>query len=198
MTQNDLNKIRDAIVTASLEHAAFDGWTLKTLEQGAVDAGYEAGMVRAVFVSPVKDALTHYSAMADAAMLARLAAIQTEGMRIRDKIATAVMLRFEYLDAHKEAFRRSAQYWVLPSRKIRAAKIIWASADAIWHWAGDTSTDYNRYTKRSLLSAILFSTTLVFLGDETDDLQKTKSFLDRRIENVMQFNKGIHKFKKAS
>jgi ubiquinone biosynthesis protein COQ9 len=45
----------------------------------------------------------------------------------------------------------------------------------------------NWYTKRATLSAVYSSTVLYWLGDETQGNEATWAFLDRRIENVMQF-----------
>ncbi|RYG35696.1 MAG: COQ9 family protein, partial [Burkholderiales bacterium] len=43
------------------------------------------------------------------------------------------------------------------------------------------------YTKRTTLSAVLGSTLAAWVG--TDDEAEIDAFLDRRIENVMQFEK---------
>ncbi|MEP7209486.1 MAG: COQ9 family protein, partial [Alphaproteobacteria bacterium] len=53
---------------------------------------------------------------------------------------------------------------------------------------GDKSTDYNWYTKRLILSGVVASTLLVWLG--TDDQGEIDAFLARRIENVMDFEKA--------
>ena len=59
----------------------------------------------------------------------------------------------------------------------------------MWRLAGDTATDFNHYSKRAILSGVYTSTTLVYLGDESDDLAETRGFLDRRIDDVMRFEK---------
>ena len=59
-----------------------------------------------------------------------------------------------------------------------------------------TSTDYNHYTKRLLLSAVLASTTLYVFSQETYSADTTHDFLNRRIENVLQINKFKAKIKK--
>jgi ubiquinone biosynthesis protein COQ9 len=69
------------------------------------------------------------------------------------------------------------------------AKLIWGTADHIWNALGDTSRDYNWYTKRATLSAVYSSTALYWLGDDSPDHMATWAFLDRRIEDVMQIEK---------
>ena len=60
----------------------------------------------------------------------------------------------------------------------------------IWTYLGDTSADVNWYTKRASLSAVYGACILYWLGDDSPDHQATWDFLDRRIENVMQFEKA--------
>ena len=74
-----------------------------------------------------------------------------------------------------------------PANLLTGPKGLWAAADAIWTGLGDTSTDYNWYTKRTILSGVLGSTLVAWIG--TEDPAEVDAFLDRRIENVMQFEK---------
>ena len=198
MNKMDVTEIRDKIILAALPQVAFDGWVWATIEQAAQDAGYEASMARAVFPDRIKDVLDGFADLADREMLEALVSTNIEDIRIRDRIRSAMLARYEWLNPHKEALRQSVQFWMLPTRKPRGAKIVWRSADRIWNWAGDDATDYNRYSKRGLLSGIIVSTTLVWLNDSDEHMDNTKAFLDRRIENVMQLGKIINRVKKAS
>ena len=71
-----------------------------------------------------------------------------------------------------------------------SALAIWGTADAIWVALGDTSEDINWYSKRASLSAVYGATVLYWLGDDSTGHEATWDFLDRRIENVMQFEKA--------
>lgn len=196
MNKQDVTQIRDEILMAALPDIAFDGWHWETIQNAAQKAGHSTNTGQSVFPGKMIDVLDHFADLADRKMLEALEDTPPEDLRIRDRIRTALLARYEWLAPHKEALRQSTQFWMIPTRKPRAAKIIWRTADRIWEWAGDTATDYNRYTKRGLLSGIIASTTLVFINDPSDDMEKTQSFLDRRIENVMQFGKVTNKFKK--
>jgi ubiquinone biosynthesis protein COQ9 len=59
----------------------------------------------------------------------------------------------------------------------------------MWRLAGDTATDFNHYTKRLTLSAVYGSTLLAWLDDQSEGWTETSAFLDRRIANVMRFEK---------
>jgi ubiquinone biosynthesis protein COQ9 len=189
--------IKAAILEQALPDVPFDGWTMQVLERAAQKAGFEAAMVVFVFPAGVKDAVSYLSHWADAQMLKKLKAQKNPPPRVRDKIALAVRTRLEILAPHKEAERLAIAYWMRPLRKWEGVKLVWKSADAIWDWAGDTATDYNRYTKRGLLSGVLTATTLFWISDTSAGSQDSWAFLDRRIDNVLSVGKIVGRLKTA-
>ncbi len=189
-------QIKEKIIKAALPSVAFDGWIMDVLMNAAVESGFKKEMVHSVFPDGVKDALRYFSYWADQEMLKVLAKEETPP-RTRDKIALAVKVRMKVLTPYKEAERLAIAYWVRPMRKFEGAKLVWKTADVIWHWAGDTSTDYNRYTKRVLLSGVITSTALYWLSDSSLGAKDSWAFLDRRIDNVLNIGKIVGKLKTA-
>ena len=185
----EVTSIRDDILKAALEDVVFDGWSWEVLCSAGEKAGFSKNEVRAVFPGGMIEVFDHFSDWADREMLAALSDIDPEDLKIRERIRSAVVARFEALQAYKDAVRSSASKLLRPSYKMRVAKMGWRSASVIWDWAGDVSEDYNYYTKRAILSGILASASLVWFNDADEDMHKTKAFLDKRIENVMQFEK---------
>jgi ubiquinone biosynthesis protein COQ9 len=59
----------------------------------------------------------------------------------------------------------------------------------MWRAAGDTSTDFNFYTKRGILAGVYSSTLMRWFSDDSADEKATTDFLAARIDNVMQFEK---------
>lgn len=197
MSRKSHTDLRDGLIRAALPHVPFDGWTREALEKAAIDAGRGKDMAAALFPAGVRDALDAFADLADREMLAALYLLDPEGMRIRDRVHRAVMARFAFLQQYREAERLALGYWTLPHRAPHAARIVWRTADRIWDWAGDTATDYNRYTKRGLLSGVLGATALAWLNDDSCDMARTEAFLSRRIENVMQLGRIIGKIRKT-
>ncbi len=105
-----------------------------------------------------------------------------------ERIAAAVRFRLEAVP-DKELVRRGMTLFSLPTHAADGAKALWQTCDLIWDTLGDSSEDVNWYTKRATLSGVYSSTLLFWLGDDSPDHQKTWEFLDRRIDNVMQFEK---------
>jgi len=183
---SDKNKdIKNRILLSALENVPFDGWRWPVIEQAAQDEGFDASMALAVFPDEMEDVLLHFSRWADEQMLEKLNEGDFSGARVRDKIEQAVIARLEELEPFKDSVQKAAAYWIGPLKSIQAGKSIWKTADIIWIWAGDTSDDYNRYTKRALLSGVISTTMLRWLNDSEDGFAKTKGFLNRRINNVL-------------
>ena len=51
----DKDRIRNELIKAMLTHVPFDGWTLKAMEQGAIDIGFEKKKTSAVRSKIFKD-----------------------------------------------------------------------------------------------------------------------------------------------
>lgn len=180
---------REAILAEALKAAAFDGFTPLALERAAADAGRTKAELAAAFPGGAIDLLAWWSGRADRAAAAAIAAPQEPPLKIREKAARAIEARLAFLRPHKEAARRAAAFLALPHNVPRAARLVWASADAIWRAMGDPSTDFNFYSKRAILSGVLSTTFARWLADDSEDESATKSFLAARIDNVMQFEK---------
>jgi ubiquinone biosynthesis protein COQ9 len=112
-------------------------------------------------------------------------------MRVREKVGFAVRARLEYLMPHREAMRRLIMWYALPMHAVQGIKLIAKTADLVWQAAGDTSTDYNFYTKRMLLAAVMKATLLYWLNDQSAGCSGTWEFLDRRLAEVVRAGKAI-------
>ncbi|SEQ73208.1 COQ9 family protein [Thalassovita taeanensis] len=186
MTVPDL---KETLLQAALPHVAFDGWSEATFQAAVADAGVTIGAARAVCPRGAVDLALAYHAQGDAAMVGRLQAEDLSELRFRDRIASAVRFRLEAAE-DKEAVRRGTVLFALPQYAVDGARAIWGTADLIWTTLGDSSDDVNWYTKRATLSAVYGATVLFWLGDDSQGSEATWAFLDRRIDDVMQFEKA--------
>ena len=119
-------------------------------------------------------------------MLDELSGMDMVSMPVRDRIATAIEVRLRQHSSNREALRKLLSYFTLPKNSVSGARFTYRTVDAIWYAAGDTSTDYNFYTKRGLLACVYTSTILYWLADESTEFTDTSSFLRRRISDVMK------------
>ena len=172
---------------AALPHVPFDGWGQATFDAALADSGLAPGLAVALYPRGGVDLAVAYHRRGDGLMLDELARADLGAMRFRDRIATALRLRLQVADP--ELVRRGTALFALPQHAAEGAALIWGTADKIWTALGDTSTDANWYSKRATLSAVYTATVVYWLGDTSDDHTATWEFLDRRIDNVMQFEK---------
>ncbi len=197
-TKGQTDPDRDALLDAALAHVPFDGWNARALERGAADLGLAPAAARLAFPGGGIDALAHFIARSDRRMCAALEARDLAAMRIRERIVTAIRLRLEEVAPHREAVRRAVALLALPQHAEFSARSLWHTADLIWRAAGDRAADYNYYTKRLILVGVYSGTLLVWIGDDTPGFAATRAFLDRRIDNVMQFEKAKATWRKGA
>ena len=189
MIEENLEQHRDLLVKAMLVHVPLDGWAWPALEAGAKDLGKEAGYARRAFSGGLGEVADHFARWSDRRMLAELAIMDLEGMRIRDRIHACVKTRLAMNAEHKEAMRRLLSFLALPQNAGRLSEMTWRTCSEMWYAAGDTSTDWNHYSKRGLLASVYSSTILYWMvdeGDENGDFPETWGFLDRRIDDVLK------------
>ncbi|MBC7479528.1 MAG: COQ9 family protein [Pseudorhodobacter sp.] len=190
---NSMESTVSRLVQAALPHVPFDGWSTAALTAAADDSQTPPALARALFPRGGLDLALAYHRAGDQQLRDALAAMDLKSLRFRDRITSAVRLRLQSAD--RECLRRSTALFALPQHLAEGSRAVWATADTIWTALGDTSTDLNWYTKRASLSAVYGTTLLYWLGDDTPAQQATWAFLDRRIENVMSFEKTKASFR---
>ena len=189
MPDSPLEVLRKRLAPKVGTHAVFDGWTRKAVDSAATKLGVDRDQARLAMPKDSAGLIDAYIQSVDAAMAEALPPKRLAKMKIREKIRALVWQRVEIMTEAREAVRRALAILAMPQNALLAAKIGWRSADAMWRLAGDTATDFNHYTKRMTLGAVYASTLLAWLDDESAGFADTAAFLDRRIDNVMRFEK---------
>jgi ubiquinone biosynthesis protein COQ9 len=180
--------LKRAVLEDALAHAAAAGFSDTLLATAAIEAG-APGAERRLFPAGVPSLLEYYSHSVDDEMMRRLEALNIRQLPVRKRIRTAVATRLAILAPHKQAVRRATTCLALPHNALLASRLLYDTSDAMWRAAGDMSTDFNFYTKRGILGAVYSATLLRWFADTTPEMSGTMSFLDARIENVMQYEK---------
>jgi ubiquinone biosynthesis protein COQ9 len=184
-----LEKLRRKLALAVGENAVFDGWTKVAVDAAAAQLGIDPVQARLAMPKGQAAMIDLYIQEVDRGLEARFTPKRLQGMKIREKIRSLVWRRLEIMGPAREAVRRGLAILAMPQNVPLALRISWRTADLMWRIAGDTSTDFNHYTKRITLSAVYGSTLLAWLDDETEGWTETAAFLDRRIDDVMKFEK---------
>ena len=184
--------IQNQLIDAALSHIPFDGWSETSLKMAAADCGLSEEELAALFPAGIADAIAAYGAYSDKMMVTEFEERHNDDsapMPVHIKIRTLILIRLEQAAPHKEVVRRTLAVLARPQHTKLAAKMLYDAVDAMWRAAGDTSTDYNFYTKRASLSAIYSATLLAFLSDNSADMANTEAFLDRRLADISRIPK---------
>jgi ubiquinone biosynthesis protein COQ9 len=184
-----LDELRAALAEWLPQEATFDGWSEKALDAAAQSLGVPADRARLAFAGGAGQMVDAWFASIDRHMADQLPPDTLAQMRIRDRITALVLARLAAMAPHREALRRALAILAMPHHIAMATALGWRAADAMWRLAGDKSTGFAHYTKRMTLIGVYGSTLLVFIDDQSEDYADTRAFLDRRIDDVMKFEK---------
>jgi ubiquinone biosynthesis protein COQ9 len=188
-TPSPLEQLRRRLALAVGENAVVDGWTRKAVDSAAAQLGVDPVQARLAFPKSQPAMIDCFIQEVDRALEASFTAERLGAMKIRERIRALVWRRLEIMGEAREAVRRGLAVLAMPQNVPLALRISWRSADLMWRLAGDTSTDFNHYTKRMTLGAVYGSTLIAWLDDQSEGWADTAAFLDRRIDNVMSFEK---------
>ena len=180
---------KGTILAAALIHVPFDGFTQSVLARAASQAGVSSQELRRLFPEGPLSLVQAFSEWADAEMVRALARQKLSALKVRERIALAIQSRIDVLSPHKEAARRAAAFLTLPPNAATGAKLLYRSVDSIWRAIGDTSTDFNFYSKRAILAGVYSATLMRWFSDASSDRSETDRFLQHRIDDVMKFEK---------
>jgi ubiquinone biosynthesis protein COQ9 len=184
-----LQLLLDDLALSVGENAVFDGWSVKAVETAAAQSNVDPAKARLAFGKDPSTLIEAYIGAVDAAMAEAFPPERIAAMKIRERITELLWFRFTTMLPAREALRSALAIMAMPQNALRGAKLGWRSADRMWRLAGDTATDFNHYTKRITLGGVYASTLLVWLDDQSEGLTETRAFLDRRIADVMRFEK---------
>jgi len=180
------DRTEQTVLDAAIARAPALGWNARLVREASEACGLSQGDEELLLPNGARDLAALLSRRHDARALAALGEIDAKSLKIRERIARAVSERMEAGAADLEATRRCAAFLALPVNADLGLKLAWESADHLWRWAGDEATDWNHYSKRTILSGILIpALTMRWF----DGREAAEAFVARRIENVMAFEK---------
>ena len=174
------------LMLAALPNVAFDGWSNSTFVAACREADISERKARLFCPRGALDLAVAFHKWGDNQFEISFKKKRISKLKVREKIKKAVELRIK-LASDREAVRRGVVLFALPIYAFEGSRLIWDTADLIWESIGDNSEDYNWYSKRTILSAVYAATVLYWLGDNSEESKETLHFLERRIEDVMNF-----------
>lgn len=185
-----LPELRLALAPGIAMAAVFDGWTDTAIDAAARELGVAPAAARLAFPGGAADMIAAWIERIDADAALALPQDSLAALRVPERIRRLVEFRIDAVAGREEALRRALAILAMPRNLARAAKLGWSSADLMWRLAGDRATDFNHYSKRTILSGVMAATLAVLVDDTSENKSETRAFLGRRLEDVARFEKA--------
>lgn len=186
MEQDEVKLIVDNLIRV----IPFEGISDETLLKVCTDLNLANSFCK--FQNGIYSALEYIAEDLNSSMEIELQNSNLEDMKVRDRIKFAIHIRlsnYAKLPNYREFLKNILSFSVLPKNTYFSSKLLYKTVNAVWYGIHDQSTDFNYYTKRGILAGVYLSTIFFFINDYSEDFTNTLSFLDRRINNVMTFEK---------
>ena len=187
------DKKKQIILNRALIDIKNFGFNKKMLHIAAKNCSISDGELGRLFPEGIFELKQYFFSTIDKKMLKKIENQDYKNMRIRDKIYNGVIIRLDLFKKNKTSIKHI--FVSESSNPLKSLKHLWKTSDLIWKSAGDASTDYNHYTKRILLSWVYITTLICWFNDKSKNIHDTKLFLNRRIDEVLEFGKQSGKIK---
>ncbi|MEL6285671.1 MAG: COQ9 family protein [Pseudomonadota bacterium] len=168
-----------------LPRAADEGWTNAAAKAAADDAGLSLGEQALAAPLGVRDLLRAFFDGAEDEAKAVIAAADLAALKVHEKVAIGVRAWLDVLEPYRGAVAKASARGMLPWGTADAAGRTWSVANMVWTAIGDTSDDYNYYSKRALLASTIAPIVLYWLRDPEPD--RLDVFIAARLRGAMRF-----------
>jgi ubiquinone biosynthesis protein COQ9 len=181
----DSNRIK--FIELLLEFLEDNKLSKELLPMISKNCGFEINYEEVLFPSGMTEIVDTLNDYQDDKMLKYLSSISTPD-GIRAKIFQALSFRIKMLS--QGVYLNLGKYYCLsPLDFASSTKNIWKTSDLIWKYAGDTSDDFNYYTKRTLLSGVYCSSVLFYMTDKSLNFDATDRFIKNALDGVVNLGK---------
>lgn len=185
------------LIKIALKHVPFEGWNEQVFKKTCLEGKISIDQGKLLFPRSSTDLMLSFIKRDDKETSNLIKRKDNTEEKYRDRILNAIFCRINLAEKNKEAYRKAMSLLALPHMAADNAAMIWNLSDTIWVALDDNSTDINWYTKRISLGFVYSAALIYWLGDESDGLKNTKGFLERRIQNIMEFEMVKGKFKNS-
>lgn len=186
-------KTKTSLVKLALPYFEQHGWNTQALQECSTHEKTELADFHELFPGGIDEIITYIHDDVTEQMLTALEKVELDPLKVKDRVALAIMTRFGIMAPYQKAFYAGRKDII--KRVSLATKTLFRICDAIWYAIGDDSTDFSYYTKRLSLATIYGSTFTYWLSDDSKDFVNTTMFLERRLEDLSIIPKTKNKIK---
>lgn len=175
------------IVEIKLSEQGFNTQALRSIE---IALSFEPYYCDLIFPKGIIELITSHNEWHNYKVISNLKI--TTSKSIRDKISEALI---EKITTQNQVFVSNAlKFYKTPTNIAIGAKIGWQTACIIWQWAGDSSIDYNFYSKRMIFEILYYKSLNFYSMDESFNCIETKNYITSLVNNFVETIIRVKKF----
>jgi ubiquinone biosynthesis protein COQ9 len=177
---NSLDTQRMDLINAAIPFVLQHGWCPQALLEASVSLKEDLRYWGILFPD-ISSVVEFFARSEDRRMLVEIQKLgEIDG--VRNKISKALFARIVNISGGTKMLKRLEEFYFGIHAPL-AAQNIWQTADIIWLFAGDKSTDFNYYTKRTLLLGVYIAVVRKYMVDAED----IEQYISDSLDIVVQF-----------
>jgi len=182
MNNTSLDSMRKKILNESKIFIVKNGWNENLFDIVANNSKFTKEEILALFPNGYLSLLNFYLFELNRLMTENSKKLDLIRMKTHLRIREIILLRLRDLQCDKPLFKRTFFTLMLPQNHRLFLKSLYITIDQMWFIAGDSSTDFNFYSKRAILAGIYSSVILYWINNKNFD--ETSEFLDKQLKKV--------------
>ena len=196
-TQNKyLNNKRLKILKLAKLIIAEEGLNSNTFETISLKYNLNINEINLLFPDGNKDLLEYSLDQLNIELQEYCKSIDLIRLPLHKRIRKILLSKIEIMNKEKNFYKKIFLKSLLPNKTISLSKQLYKSIDQIWYLAGDTSVDFNFYTKRLILAGIYSRVVLFFFNNNNqNELENLLDLNLKRVAKIPELKSKINIFR---
>ena len=182
-TQNKyLNSKRLKILKFAKLIIAEEGLNLDTFKTIASKHNLNINEINLLFPDGNKDLINYSLEQLNINLQEYCKSIDLIRLPVHKRVRKILLSKIEIMNKEKKFYKKMFLSSLLFNKSVSLSKQLYKNIDHIWFLAGDTSVDFNFYTKRLILAGIYSRVILFFFNNNSQ--KELESLLDLNLKRV--------------
>lgn len=177
-----LKKLRNQILLEAKSYVIKYGWNESLFSNMKNHSKFSYEEMNVLFPAGYRTLIEMYLEEINMKMTSESQGINLIRLRVHERIRELFILRLKIMSKEKKLISRTFLSLLLPYNYKLASKNLYNTVDQMWYLAGDNSSDFNFYTKRTILAFIYTGIMMHFINN--DNIDETIILLNKQLKRV--------------
>ena len=184
------NKNQSIILNKTKEIVKADGWSRNIIDK-LIEDGVNKSELIIIFKNDYKKLLGYFLEEINQLLELKVKKINIINFPVNIRIKKILLSRIQILNEDKIFYKKTFDHLLLPQNIKILKKSLYKSVDTMWYLAGDTSTDFNFYTKRIILGGVYTNAIFTFFNN---DIEQAEVSIDKNLKKISKLPKLKERF----